>query len=131
MKRISAILLIFSLVFSANVFAFADFNAPKHSRDEWNMLYNLHYPNNNLPMLCVGANETEVSLCWHADKENAVSLVRLSENSEMNDFVEFKGIKTEAEKDSKLAVIASHGALMEAYISANALNNSEFFVNMI
>ena len=40
-------------------------------------------------------------------------------------------IKTESEKDSKLAVIASHGALMETYISANALNNSEFFVSMI
>ena len=45
--------------------------------------------------------------------------------------VVLSAVKTEAEKDSKLAVIASYGALMEGYLSANALNNSAYFVNMV
>lgn len=40
-------------------------------------------------------------------------------------------IKTDAEKDSNLAVIASYGALMQDYLSSNALNNSAYFVNMM
>ncbi len=102
MKKFVSFILIFLLVFSANVIAFADFNASKLTRDEWNMLYSSHYPYNNLPMLCVGANETEVSLCWHADKANAVAAVRISKNSEMNYYKEFQGTKTDAEKDSQV-----------------------------
>ncbi|CDB24440.1 uncharacterized protein BN706_00611 [Clostridium sp. CAG:557] len=40
-------------------------------------------------------------------------------------------LKTDTEKDSNLAVIGSYGALMQDYLSSNALNNSAYFVNMI
>lgn len=102
MKKIISLLLIISLVFSANVLAFADFNAPKLSRDEWDMYYNTNYPYNNLPMLCVGANETEISLCWHSDKEDSLATVRLSEKSDMSDYKEFNGTKTDAENDKQV-----------------------------
>ncbi len=102
MKRIIAIILTISLVLSANVMAFADFNAPKLTRDEWNMFYNSNYPYNDLPMLCVGADETEVSLCWHSDKSNAKPTVRLSQNNDMSDYIEFKGITTDADNDTQV-----------------------------
>ncbi len=113
MKKLLTTLLIFSLVLSANVFAFADFNAPKLTREEWNMLYDSQYPYNNLPMLCVGADETEVSLCWHSDKINANPAVRLSENSDMSDFKEIKGKTTDAEKDTQVVCRVSIKALKE------------------
>ncbi len=102
MKKLIAIFLIFSLVFSANILAFAGFNRPRLTKDEWDMLYNSQYPYNNLPMLCVGENETQVSLCWHSEKSEAVATVRLSKNEDMTDFKEFKGETTAAEKDSQV-----------------------------
>ncbi len=102
MKKIIAIILAVSFMFSANVLAFANYNAPKLTREEWDMLYNSNYPYNTLPMLCVGADETEVSLCWHADKSNAISAVRFSENADMSDYKEFNGTKTDAEKDTQV-----------------------------
>lgn len=113
MKKFIAIMLTISLVLSANVFAFADFNAPKLTRDEWNMLYNSQYPNNDLPMLCVGANETEVSLCWHSDKSDAKPYVRLSENENMSEYKEFVGITTDAEKDTQVVCRVSITGLKE------------------
>ena len=102
MKKVIAVILTISLVLSANILAFADFNAPKLSRDEWDMLYDSHYLYNDLPMLCVGSDETEISLCWHSEKSNANPVVRFSENSDMSDFKEFSGVKTDAEKDTQV-----------------------------
>ena len=102
MKKIIAIFLTISLVFSANVLEFADFNAPKLTKDEWDMIYNSQYPYNNLPTLNVGADETQVSLCWHSDKTNAVASVRLSKNDDMTDYKEFNGEITPAENDSQV-----------------------------
>ncbi len=102
MKKIISLILTISLVFSANVLAFADFNAPKLTRDEWDMYYSSNYPYNNLPMLCVGTNETEISLCWHSDKENSLATVKLSEKSDMSDYKEFNGTKTDAENDKQV-----------------------------
>ncbi|MBR3818681.1 MAG: metallophosphoesterase [Clostridia bacterium] len=113
MKKFTAVILIISLVLSANVLAFADFNAPKLTRDEWNMIYDSYYPYNTLPMLCVGADETQVSLCWHADKTNAVSCVRLSENEDMTDYKEFSGIKTDAEKNTQVVCRVTIDGLKE------------------
>ena len=64
------------------VFAFADFNAPALTKPEWDSYYASLKDDNTLPMLCVGANESEVSLCWHADKDTAVAQVRLADNAE-------------------------------------------------
>ena len=40
-------------------------------------------------------------------------------------------VSLEDEKKSNLAVISSYGALTQTYLSANALNNSAYFVNMM
>lgn len=40
-------------------------------------------------------------------------------------------IKSDSEKDSNLAVIGSYVALLQDYLSSNALNNSAYFINMI
>ena len=101
MKKIISLLLAVLLIFSANIFASADFDAPKLTRNEWDMLYNSYFPYNNLPMLCVGANETEVSLCWHSYKQNANPSVRLSKKSDMSDHKEFSGNVTDAEKNTQ------------------------------
>lgn len=113
MKRILSIILTISLVLSANVFAFADFNAPKLTRDEWDMLYNSYYPYNNLPMLCVGADETQISLCWHSEKTDAIPVVRFSENADMSDYKEFNGKTTDAEKDTQVVCRVTISELKE------------------
>ena len=113
MKKIISLILITSLVFSANVLAFADFNAPKLTRNEWDMYYSSNYPYNNLPMLCVGSNETEVSLCWHSDKDNSLATVRLSENSDMSDYKEFTGTKTDAENINQVVCRVTISGLKE------------------
>lgn len=102
MKKFLAVLLSVSMVLSANVIAFSAFDAPELTRDEWDMLYSSNYPYNNLPMLCVGADETQVSLCWHSEKSNALPSVRLSEISDMSDYKEFNGKITDAEKDTQV-----------------------------
>ncbi len=102
MKKFLSFVLIISLIISSNILAFASFNAPKLTRDEWDMYYASNYPYNNLPTLCIGANETEVSLCWHSDKGTAVATVRLSENSDMNIYKEFSGEITDADNDSQV-----------------------------
>lgn len=103
MKKILSLFLCFlfminSFLFSAN----ADFVAPKLSEEEWNSLYSSMSHLNNLPTLNVGADETQVSLCWHADKENAVAQVRLADNENMNNFKTFEGKTTPAENNSQV-----------------------------
>ncbi len=80
----------------------ADFNAPKLTEEEWNSLYSSMSTLNNLPTLNVGADETQVSLCWHADKEKAVAQVKLADNEDMNNFKTYSGEKTPAENDSQV-----------------------------
>ena len=98
MKKPISFILAILFIFSINIFSFAEFDAPKLTRDEWDLMYNSYFPYNTLPMLCVGSDETEVSLCWHADKTNAKAEVLISKNSDMSDSVKFTGITTDAEK---------------------------------
>ncbi len=113
MKKLISVFLIITMIFSTNMIASASFNAPKLSREEWDSFYSSYYPYNTLPMLCVGADETQVSLCWHADKTNAVACVRLSENEDMSDYKEFNGIKTDAEKDTQVVCRVTIDGLKE------------------
>ena len=80
----------------------AGFNAPKLTREEWDSLYASMISSNTLPTLNVGTDETQVSLCWHAEKSNAVAEVRLADNEQMNNFKTFTGIKTPAETDTQV-----------------------------
>ena len=71
MKKIISVSMAIVMLLQVCIFAFADFNAPALTKAEWDTLYNSLKDDNTLPMLCVGADETEVGLCWHADKETA------------------------------------------------------------
>ncbi len=85
------------MTFQCFTSANAEFNAPKLTKEEWDVLYNSLHASNTLPLLNVGSDETSVSLCWHADSENAVAKVRVADNEEMNNAVIFDGITTAAE----------------------------------
>ena len=80
----------------------AGFNAPNLTREEWDSLYASMISSNTLPTLNVGADETQVSLCWHTEKSNAVAEVRLADNEQMNNFKTFTGNKTPAETDAQV-----------------------------
>lgn len=91
MKKIISVSMAIVMLFQLCVFAFADFNVSALTKPEWDELYGSLKDDNTLPMLCVGANESEVGLCWHADKETAVAQVRLADNAEMNGAETFYG----------------------------------------
>ena len=102
MKKILSVSMAIVMLLQVCVFAFADFNAPALTKPEWDELYGSLKDDNTLPMLCVGANESEVGLCWHADKDTAVAQVRLADNAEMNGAETFTGNVTEAENDEQV-----------------------------
>ena len=68
MKKLVAIALSLAMLLGIGVVSFADFNAPKLTKEEWTGYYMSLRDENTLPTLNVGADETQVSLCWHADK---------------------------------------------------------------
>ena len=102
MKKVISVMLSIAMAVSCAVFSNAVFNAPKLSREQWDTLYNEYSDDNTLPMLCVGSNETEVSLCWHADKATAKAEVLFSKNADMSDAKKFTGATTAAETDNQL-----------------------------
>ena len=79
MKKAVALILCVSMMLSLCVSGSASFNAPKLTQSEWDEIYSSLSDENTLPMLNVGANAGEVSLCWHADAEKADAKVRISE----------------------------------------------------
>lgn len=91
----------------------AAFDAKKLSDAEWDSIYSSLSDENTLPMLCVGSDETEVSLCWHADKATATPKVRLAKNAAMTDYTEFTGKTTEAETDEQLVCRVTVSGLEE------------------
>lgn len=102
MKKVLSVFLALLFAMQLGISAFAGFNAPRLSREEWDELYASLCDENELPMLCVGADETQVSLVWHSDKEAATPEVRLAKNASMVNADTFKGITTEAENDYQL-----------------------------
>ena len=101
MKKIISLVTAILMVFQLGAFAVADFNAPALSENEWSNRYNSLKDDNTLPMLCVGSDETQVSLCWHADKETAVAQVKLAKNAAMDGATIFDGEKTDAETEEQ------------------------------
>ena len=102
MKKIFSVVLAAVMLLQISCFAAADFNATAPSKDEWSALYNSLKDDNTLPMLCVGADETQVSLCWHADKATAKAEVRLADNAVMSNATVFTGETTPAETEEQV-----------------------------
>ena len=102
MKKAVAHILCVSMMLSLCVSGSASFNAPKLTQSEWDEIYSSLSDENTLPMLNVGANAGEVSLCWHADAEKADAKVRISEKYSMTDAETFTGEKAEAETEEQV-----------------------------
>ncbi len=113
MKKLLAVFL--ALIFALNLgtTSFATFDAPQLSEDEWNSIYYSLIDENELPLLCVGANETEVSLVWHSNKTTAQPEVKLADNILMLNAKTFKGATTEAENDEQLVCRVTIDGLTE------------------
>ncbi len=93
-----AAIIMLSGTFSASA-AFGDYSITK---EQWQKIYDENIKENTLPTLCVGANETELNICWHADKETATPKVMLGKDENMTDAVIFEGEFTDAENDEQV-----------------------------
>lgn len=100
MKKTVALILAFIMIIMSGAVASADYK--KLSRSEWDEIYNKYHYDNTLPLINVGADETEISLCWHADNSNAKAEVLVAKNADMNDSVLFEGEITASEKDEQV-----------------------------
>ena len=102
MKKIIALILAAAMLLSVCAFSASAFDDKSMTQNEWNDLYADLCDENTLPALCVGADETELNICWHAAKDKANPKVRLAKNISMADYVEFSGETTPAENDGQL-----------------------------
>ena len=99
MKKLTALLLSAIMMFSVFSLSTSAYSAEKLTEDEWNTLYSSLKDDNTLPMLCVGADETQLGLVWHAPKDTAKAEVKLSKNADMSDYVLFTGWLDPADND--------------------------------
>ena len=103
-KKIKILSLILAVILIAQTMIFSATAFDNHSltEEEWQARYENLIDENTLPMLCVGANETELNITWHAAKDNAYPEVRLADNAEMNNAKTFTGETVAAENDEQL-----------------------------
>ncbi len=102
MKKFISFVLCLAMMFNSGIVSFANFNAPNLGEEEWKNIYYSNIGDNTLPLLNVGADETQVSLCWHADKASAKAQVMLAKSEDMADAKTFYGHKTQAENAEQL-----------------------------
>lgn len=102
MKKFISVLVCLLMVIQLSVPSFAAYNAPRLTREEYDTLYSSYIGSNTLPMLNVGADETELSLCWHADKKSANPEVRVAVCPDMSGFSVVTGTTTPAENDDQV-----------------------------
>ena len=101
MKKIVSVILAAAMLLSVCSVCFA-FDDKSLTQEEWNAVYEDLRDENTLPTLNVGADETQLNLCWHAAKDKAQPKVRLAKNAAMTGYVEFTGETTPAENDEQL-----------------------------
>lgn len=105
MKKATKILAIFmtlTLLFQSAFSSSAAFDNRSLTQEEWNAVYADKIDENTLPTLCVGADETELNICWHAAKDKAVAKVMLAKDEAMTNATVFEGETTPAENESQL-----------------------------
>ena len=113
MRKRIALLLSFVMLLQLSIGSMAAFNAPYLDKENWDMFFSSQVEDNTLPMLNVGADETQISLCWHADKTTAKAQVRLAKNNDMADATIFEGTTTPAENDSQVVCRVTVAGLTE------------------
>ena len=102
MKKSIAFILCIVMLLQLGIGSSAAFNAPYLDKEDWKVFFSAQIEDNTLPMLNVGADETQVSLCWHADKATAKAEVKLATDSTMANAITFKGETTPAETDKQV-----------------------------
>lgn len=103
MKRtIKTLALVLAMFMLMQSFSVAAFDSKSMTEDEWKELYASLRDENTLPTLCVGADETELNICWHADKDTATPKVRMADNEAMANATVFEGETTPAENEEQL-----------------------------
>ena len=101
MKKIRFVALVMALLMLMQASAVA-FDDKSMTQAEWDNLYADLRDENTLPMLCVGADETQLNLTWHVAKDKAVAKVKLAKNKSMSGAVVFEGETVPAENDEQL-----------------------------
>ncbi len=101
LRYLSAFMAILMVMQIFGVSGFA-FDSKPLTQNEWQERYDTFITSNTLPLLCVGRDQTELNLTWHAAKESAFPEVKLSENENMEAAVTFTGEKVEAENENQL-----------------------------
>jgi len=105
MKKTAKFLsLILSVLFVFQAFLVPGFAFDNMSLSEkqWQKRYDSLIDSNTLPLLCVGADETQLNITWHAKKSAAYPEVKLSKKSNMKNAVKFTGTTMDAENDEQL-----------------------------
>lgn len=100
--RIISVFMAMLILFQGTFSASAAFDNHSLTQEEWDQVYAQNIGNNDLPTLCVGADETQLNICWHADKETATPQVRMADNKAMTDAVVFEGETTPSENEDQL-----------------------------
>ncbi len=100
--KLLAIFMALTFAFQSAISASAAFDNKSLTQEEWDSVYESMIDENTLPALCVGADETQLNICWHAAKDKAVPKVRLADNKAMENATEFEGETTPAETEEQL-----------------------------
>ena len=100
--RIISVILTVVMLMQCMFASSAAFDDKAMTKEEWDDTYSSLRDENTLPTLCVGADETQLNICWHAAKDKAEPKVRLAKSADMSGYVEFVGETTPAETDEQL-----------------------------
>lgn len=103
-KTVKALSFLLSVLFVFQAFLVPGFAFDDLSLTEkqWQKRYDSLIDSNTLPLLCVGADQTQLNITWHADKKAAYPEVKLSKKADMSKAVTFKGETMAAENDEQL-----------------------------
>ena len=97
-----AVVMALIMLAQASIFSAGAFDDHSMTQEEWNRHYEDLRDENTLPTLCVGADETQLNITWHAAKDKAQAKVKLAKNKAMTDAVVFEGETVAAENDEQL-----------------------------
>ena len=100
-KILSAVLAVIFVLQSFAVSGYA-FDKMPLTQKQWQSRYDSLVGENTLPLLCVGSDETQLNITWHAAKKAAYPEVKLSKKADMSKAVTFKGETVAAENDDQL-----------------------------
>ncbi len=102
MKKFISVFTAAVMIFQVLLIQGFAFDSMSLTQEQWQERYDSLISENTLPLLCVGSDQTELNLTWHAAKDSAFPEVKLSESEDMSDAVTFTGKAVESENDEQL-----------------------------